>query len=161
VAQQAEIARSREMSEEADAMAAEWEAEVEAYDAADRAAIAVALNIDPAEIDTHALNALRNEGMESLQELWQNKPWLNHDDDAENDQHLLEWAAEMEAAEKSEAVDAFKAIDARLLYPAELAAHIQPGETQWMLDRNAAAAGFHDVEQYLAWRVTETVDADR
>ena len=43
-------------------------------------------------------------------------------------------------------------LGARGFYPPELWALIQPGETMWSLDRNAAVAGFFCVEDYLKWR---------
>ncbi|CAH2916078.1 MAG: FIG00460623: hypothetical protein [uncultured Paraburkholderia sp.] len=44
------------------------------------------------------------------------------------------------------------AVEAGAFYPPELRALIQPGETTWALERNAAAAGFYRVEDYLKWR---------
>ena len=44
------------------------------------------------------------------------------------------------------------AVEAGAFYPPEVCALIQPGETIWSLERNAAVAGFFCVEDYLKWR---------
>jgi hypothetical protein len=164
-AQQEEREHLKRLGQEADEMEAERAAEQEAIDAEDRQRIAALLDIDAAEIDEVALSELRwlstdtPEQIECLRQDWLNKSWEHPFDEEAYDQMLAEWAAEEAADEEKHVDDDSIAHDVRNFYPENLATHIQPGETQWMLERNAAIAGFHDVASYLMWRSENAVDA--
>lgn len=84
-----------------------------------------------------------------VREAWAQQPWIVTDED-----HDYPTWEEMygETNTKEEPNVAEEATDPRVMYGNELGALIEPGETQWSLARNAAAAGFSNVENYLKWR---------
>ncbi|EIP3952750.1 ATP-binding protein [Salmonella enterica] len=79
------------------------------------------------------------------------------DDDFDNDYYAwLNSKIENEEPESEEAKNERKLS----LYPPEIKALIKPGETIWLLERNAAAAGFYNEEDYLVWRKENSSDDD-
>ncbi|MDN7527739.1 ATP-binding protein [Burkholderia orbicola] len=162
---EADLRAEREMHE-ADAAAedAEFEAFYEELQRAEKAArqrLALLLGINADEITDYAFDYLADPGLsdDDIKALWQRKPWAERErevygdpvdyedcgtqpDDGETDT-----AADDESPNNDPA-----AVEAGAFYPPELRALIQPGETTWALERNAAAAGFYRVEDYLKWR---------
>lgn len=169
LAQQSEKERLEELGRKLDEAHEEWAAEDAARDAADRQRLAIVLDINPMEIDSGSLSELRGlptdtpEQIERVRQAWLDKPYAWEELDQEDEDYermLTETGADAGACEEETTGgdDHASSCDPRALYPAELAAHIQPGETQWLLERNAAVAGFFDVQDYLRWRSENSVD---
>lgn len=127
-----------------DEEAAYW-AEIAEYEETEREAEAVSLrrfaalfNVSVEDIHPDALCWLLREDLseDELHALWAAKPW-DDDEQFEPDTDQNELQA-----------------DASSRFSSELKALIHPGETVWMLERNAAAAGFFRVEDYLTWRAS-------
>ncbi len=151
--------RLRAMREEHDQFTAMEEAmalEHEADCQRERERIATVLGVNADEISIMAAQCLWGLSDEGLKDGWSQKWWersalndderyaeMAEDDWAESDpehlQRVRDADAESLAALKSEA-------------GADLAALIEEGETVWSLERNAAAAGFFQVKDYLLWR---------
>lgn len=106
-----------------------------------RARYAALLGIEPAEIGDDALNYIyqTTDSDESVHAAWADKEW-------EKDYDIGYAAEECQEEESS---------DPRLHLDVSLRDFVMPGETQWGLERNAAAAGFFDVREYLKWRAAE------
>ncbi|MDX9626238.1 ATP-binding protein [Pseudomonas fragariae (ex Marin et al. 2024)] len=76
------------------------------------------------------------------------------------DDDPYDYFTEEELAEEQARIDRFNqeqlaADDPRRQLDKEYHSMVEPGETWWMLERNAAAAGFLQVEKYLKWRNAE------
>jgi len=102
---------------------------------------AAMLEIDPDAISFDAAEYILMHGEMSeaeLRAMWADKPWEQWLDPTD-------WAdGEDDCGETAEyAVPAVSP---------ELQVMVRPGETDWALERNAAAAGFYRVEDYLKWR---------
>ncbi len=102
---------------------------------------ATILEIDPDAISFDAAEYILMHGEISeaeLRAMWADKPWEQWLDPTG-------WAdGEDDCAEMAECT-------APAVSP-ELHVMVRPGETEWVLERNAAAAGFYRVEDYLKWR---------
>ncbi|WP_029308485.1 ATP-binding protein [Cupriavidus metallidurans] len=105
---------------------------------------ATVLEICPDEISFDAAEYLLMRGEMSdadLRDLWASKPW------EQSFHEPMEWLDDA-----PEACDEIETAAPRSRYSSEFQTLIQPGETAWALERNAAAAGFYRVEDYLKWR---------
>lgn len=107
-----------------------------------RRRFATVLEVSPDAISFDVADYLLMNGEMSdadLHDLWASKPWEQFFDDP------MDW-------DNCDAeVDEETANGAPRPFP-ELQALVPPGETEWALKRNAAAAGFYRVEDYLKWR---------
>lgn len=161
-------ARARHKAEEA------WQEVVESKAAAARAdalrneefdqqcrAIAAVLGVELADISEEAMNHLWcfGETDEDLRRIWANKEWDRsgelYDPDGEVDpgddyedymKAVAEGDAQLQARQEARQRTPHSHLDENL-WPL-----IREGETWWMLERNAAAAGFYRVSEYLEWR---------
>lgn len=108
-----------------------------------RRRFAALLNVTPDEINQEALGCLMYETSsdEAARNLWVAKPWERACDESLHDAPDHEQEGEDEST-----------VDAKDHFPADVRALVQRGETVWALERNAAAAGFFRVEDYLKWR---------
>lgn len=137
----ARFAEQQQWVEEDAAYQEEIEAEVQAQREAEDAArmqLSTQLAVPPDAIDVDALHYLMQQDLteEELRTAWATKPWEQdlEDPTVTTDYDDLSWSGP----------------EAR--FSAELQALIRPGETLWTLERNAAAAGFIQVADYLIWR---------
>ncbi len=110
------------------------------YERDESARIARVLGVAESVISRSAWQRLWEESEDEIKRLWAEKPWEKADQDF-RDVMLAEFD-EVEAA----ADDPRSRIDAALHHL------LKPGETWWSLERNAAAAGFFIVRDYLKWR---------
>jgi hypothetical protein len=138
----------RERKEEA-----EWEAKCIREE---KARIAAILGVEVDAISDDAFHYFNYFAVtdEEVREVWERKPWTStavddypHDyfDDSYPSPEELEadlLRAEVEAEENNPMTQ----------LKAEYHHLVQPGETWWSLERNAASAGFFRVEEYLQWR---------
>ncbi|KVV40936.1 DNA mismatch repair protein MutL [Burkholderia territorii] len=156
--------RERQEAEDAAELAAldAYHEEMQREDAAARQRLAPLLGVDVDEISDAALLRLTapNLSDDELRMLWSEKPWAEYERQLYGDnydKHGSEFhdpddaEADVNAGEEPLHNDP-AVVEAGAFYPAELRALIQPGETNWALERNAAAAGFYRVEDYLKWR---------
>lgn len=157
-ARQEQIKAAEKQSEEAAQQAVESAQEEEWFrDCMEdqREQIASILGIAPADISEAALSYMCHYGSDKdrLQQIWENQEWeggfqTDADyDSSEYDDRLA--AINEEALREFEAQD-----DPRQHLPEKLHSLLQAGETWWGLERNAAAAGFFRVADYLEWRGT-------
>lgn len=119
-----------------------WE-QIAEEEKAERQRIAAVLGITPEEIDPAAFSYLAGLSDDDVRSIWPSKEWER--DDRDYDVRLTD-------IEEALADDELSIDDSVPSYSPELQALVQPGETTWALQRNAAAAGFSDVEAYLKWR---------
>ncbi|KKI36136.1 DNA mismatch repair protein MutL [Burkholderia vietnamiensis] len=110
---------------------------------AERERIATVLGIAPEEIDSAAFSYLAGLPDDDVRSIWPSKEWER--DERDYDIRVMD-------IEEALADDEPSIFDSVPFYTSELQALVQPGETTWALQRNAAAAGFSDVEDYLKWR---------
>ncbi|MGK9145863.1 ATP-binding protein [Xanthomonas euvesicatoria] len=162
---EAELRAKRERKEAEDA--AEM-AKIDAFfeemrreEEAARQRLALLLGVDADEISGEALDRLTAPGLtdNDVRALWSEKPWAEYEeqlygvpyDYEDHGPEPHDGETDTDADEESPDNDP-AAVEASAFYPPELRALIQPGETTWALERNAAAAGFYRVEDYLKWR---------
>lgn len=91
---------------------------------------------------------------------WERKEWeTEHEeyDYSDNfDENLtVEEPEQMDPESEAQAEAQRTQGDARLLVAEDCRDLVQEGESLWSLERNAAAAGFWNVEEYLKWRATD------
>lgn len=123
------------------------------HDREEMARIAKILDVAVDDIHPVAWSDLFYLEADQLQFVWEDKPWEREllaelDSDLYDDEHFPtpeELKEEMQAIRREED-------DASLRLSSEYHQMLEPGETWWSLERNAAAAGFHRVEDYLSWR---------
>ncbi|EPB9494583.1 TPA: ATP-binding protein [Pseudomonas aeruginosa] len=139
-----QFAAERRQAEED--VAAYW-AEIERYEQTEREAesasrlrFAALFEVPAEEIHSDALHYLMHEELsdDQARSIWAAKPWLEDEDYDQADDLDLDNSGSDPVARLSE--------DAQTL--------VRPGETAWMLERNAAAAGFYRIEEYLKWRAS-------
>jgi hypothetical protein len=131
-------------------------------------AVASILNLEQSQIPRDAMDFLTNcyvcygYDEENIKAVWEGKHW----EDCQDDHHYLdegdpytdeEWLAAMEADPEFEEE---APSDGLYNVKAEYHQYIQQGETFWLLERNAASAGFFQVEAYLKWRHDESQALD-
>ncbi|CAG9264308.1 conserved hypothetical protein [Burkholderia diffusa] len=121
---------------------AEMWAAIEAEEHAERLRIAGILGVPLDAIDGLIFGYLQGSSDEDVRAQWAIKPWERDYGPCSDDEYGPD-------ANEDADVDETHELDAGVFYPREL---IQPGETTWALERNAAVAGFHRVEDYLKWR---------
>jgi hypothetical protein len=143
---------------EAEAAEAEFWAAVQAEEDERRQDLARVLGIPAETIPSSAVDYLTTQDLsdEDKRAIWLEAPWereyeTDPGDDWDSDLRRDDPTTDTDADEDSPDNDP-AAVEAGAFYPAELRALIQPGETTWALERNAAAAGFYRVEDYLKWR---------
>jgi len=143
-----EKARDKAYGDELDA----WHHE---EDQAERSRLAAILDIAESLIDNNALHWLRGSSDESVRELWPIKPW--EEEDHGQDEHWLEdYDSQIDEANVASGYSRESvATDPRINLSEDCRHLVQEGETTWGLERNAAAAGFCRVEEYLKWRAAE------
>ncbi len=112
-----------------------------------RQRFATILNVSIDMIDYEIVSYLRKAGADdgAVRIIWAEKPW---EQDNEYPEHASECDHEQEIEDDS-------AVEAKDYVPVEVQALVQPGETLWALERNAAAAGFYRVADYLRWRTED------
>lgn len=149
----------RAVAERQAAQAAEAEAADEEFWAAIRKeedecrqTLAEVLGVPAGSIPSIALDFLASTKLsdEEKRAIWTEAPWEREYETDPGD----DWDADLwrDNSDKDES-------DISVFYPPELRASIQPGETTWALERNAAAAGFYRVEDYLKWRAETALEA--
>ncbi len=159
-ARQEQIKAAAQLREEAAQQAAERKEEEAYYQACmeeERERIGQVLGIAPTDISEVALDYLRyyyyGSDEDSLRQIWENQEWTDDFstetsyDSSEYDAHFAD--LDEEARREYESQD-----DPRTHLPENQHSLVQDGETWWGLERNAAAAGFFRVEDYLEWRGT-------
>jgi hypothetical protein len=130
---------------------------IEEHDREERTRIAAILNVAIDDIHPLAWPWLLDLDEDQIHYVWTDQPWKDECEDAPGfpEMDMDDWLdhvpspEEMEAeirAADEEANDPANRLDAHHLK------HVQPGETWWSLERNAAAAGYFRVEDYLVWR---------
>ncbi|HFV9292198.1 TPA: ATP-binding protein [Serratia fonticola] len=111
-----------------------WMAEQEEQDVQEkheRQRIAAIVDIPPDAVDDDLLYWMMGADDEAIRQAWAEKPWEN-------------------APEQHAAPPVYR-------YPDDIQALIRPGETALLLTRNAAAAGFMHVKEYLKWRAEDNL----
>ncbi|WP_369063374.1 ATP-binding protein [Burkholderia gladioli] len=166
-AQQRIQAEQRAERDQREANAAAEAAELEAlYDEMEREEqtlrerLAAVLGVEPGAINHYALAILTESNFsdDQLKVLWAEKPWEEWEREEHGSGRDAEprtypeniYSAGVYGADRVELKPEETAASAAC--PPELAPLIQPGETTLGLKKNAAAAGFHRVEDYLRWR---------
>lgn len=102
--------------------------------AQERERICSILGIDDTLLSAELMHYLEEQSEEEILRMWEAKPWLVED----------------VVTQEEEDPDPFLVINETYHE------FIEAGETLWSLQRNAAAAGFHYVEDYLIWRAGES-----
>lgn len=114
--------------------------------------IADRLGIPSAAIDWTAFGYLDDPSLDDaqLRALWESKPWEEGpmDDPRDDDEACAHDYPDL-GPDDDDAIELFDRLD---LLHTLARRQVQPGETWETLERNATAAGFHDVERYLMWR---------
>lgn len=134
-------------------------AEIEAYEKvqteaeeAARRRFATLFNVQIEEVHLDALCYLLREDLsdEELHALWTAKPWEAEDlEDSGYDEFE---DCELKYADQPDDSQGASRDGPTAHFSEDLQALIRPGETAWTLERNAAAAGFFWVDDYLKWR---------
>ncbi|WP_205710498.1 ATP-binding protein [Burkholderia cepacia] len=104
------------------------------------------------EISGAAYRRLWEEEEGEIRRLWAEKPWEKDTDD-------VGLETEEEGVVRSNAPPVRPKDDPLNRLAEKYHSLIAAGETWWSVERNAAAAGFHRVEDYLSWR-SESMEAD-
>lgn len=120
--------------------------------------IAESLGVSPEEVSWDAVWHLSNLDLptEQLRKMWLEAPWGrgeardNETQDNLFDENDAHWDADWQQDAEELAANA----PVKFHYSPEAQSLIREGETCWALERNAAAAGFADVEHYLRWRAS-------
>lgn len=91
---------------------------------------------------------------------WERKEWEAEHEEFDYSDYLdesmtFEELEQMELEAEAQAEAQRTQGDARLLVAEDCRDLVQEGESLWSLERNAAAAGFWNVEAYLKWRATD------
>ncbi|KVD92968.1 hypothetical protein WS63_08005 [Burkholderia stagnalis] len=123
----------------------EW---VEQYEQQEAERIAKIVGVPEAEISSAAYRRLWEEDADEIRRLWAEKPWEKASDDYRDTVP----EAEAEHVARKNAPSMRPKDDPRNRLAEKYHSLIAAGETWWSLERNAAAAGFHRVEDYLSWR---------
>ena len=87
---------------------------------------------------------------DQLHALWAAKPW--EADDQEGSAYYEFEDGDLDEADGHTGRHRAFPGDSTAHFSEDLQALIRPGETEWTLERNAAAAGFFRVGDYLKWR---------
>ncbi|TVX85577.1 ATP-binding protein [Paenibacillus agilis] len=107
----------------------------------ERERIVQILGITITELNSsRAFGYLLEEEEDVIRELWKEKPW---EEDVDTD-----WFSILNESEDTQEVEQ----DPREVVDEQYRYLLQPGETVWSLERNAAAAGFYNINNYLQWR---------
>ena len=134
-------------------------AEIEAYEKAQteaeeaaRRRFATRFNVQIEEVHPDALCYLLREDLsdDQLHALWAAKPW--EADDQEGSAYYEFEDGDLDEADGHTGRHRAFPGDSTAHFSEDLQALIRPGETEWTLERNAAAAGFFRVGDYLKWR---------
>jgi hypothetical protein len=101
--------------------------------AQERERICSIIGIHDTVLTPELMHYLEERSEEEILQLWAAKPWLMENDDS----------SEEEVEEDQNPL---------LFIDEKYHRFIETGETLWSIERNAAAAGFHNVQDYLVWR---------
>lgn len=163
IAQELRAASEQRAAEltQADEGDAAWWAEIEQSERAEieaeiaaRQRFAAMFGVPFEEIHAEALCYLMRDDLDDIQlhAMWTEKPWEADDDDTYGDGEFGHYGDE-----DVDAGSGSSPTESTAHFSADLQPLIHTGETTWTLERNAAAAGFYNVDEYLKWRVrTET-----
>jgi hypothetical protein len=145
--------RLRALREEREGLAAQ-DMTYEADETQERERIAAELGVDVGSIAGQAAQCLWGLTGEALKLGWAEKWWESsaHDDERYAAMADEDWHEQDQEYARAAAVADASAAGVRADVGADLAALIEEGETDWSLERNAAAAGFFRVADYLRWR---------
>ena len=144
---------------QADEEDAAWWAEIEQSERAEieaeitaRQRFAVMFGVPLAEVHAEALYYLMREDLDDilLHDLWKEKPWEPDDAPPPGDGEFGHYREE--DVDPDDADSDGSPAGSTAHSSADLRPLIHPGETTWTLERNAAAAGFFRVDDYLKWR---------
>ncbi|KVO15235.1 hypothetical protein WJ74_10875 [Burkholderia ubonensis] len=127
---------------------AELREQLEQYQQQEAERIAKIVGMLETEISGAAYRWLWEKGADEIRRLWAEKPWEKAADDFRD--MVLE--SEGEDVARNNAPPMRPKDDPRNRLAEKYHSLIAAGETWWSLERNAAAAGFHRVEDYLSWR---------
>ena len=167
-AQEADNERLRKIAAAERAKNDEAQRKVDQQFAEAEIAVASILNLEQSQIPREAMDFLTNcyvcygYSGNDIKAAWDGKYWEDqeetHDYMDEGDPYAdPEWLAAIEADMETE--DEAPS-DGLWNVKAEYHQYIRKGETFWMLERNAASAGFYQVELYLQWRHDEGQSLD-
>lgn len=134
-------------------------AEIEAYEKAQaeaeeaaRRRFATRFNVQIEEVHPDALCYLLREDLsdEELHALWTAKPWEADDQEYSGDDKFED--GDLKDADQPDDPKGASRDGPTAHFSEDLQVLIRPGETAWTLERNADAAGFFCVGDYLKWR---------
>ncbi|MDO1496499.1 ATP-binding protein [Pseudomonas putida] len=134
-------------------------AEIETYEKAQTEAKEAALrrfatlfHVQVDEVHPDALCYLLREDLSDdlLHALWTAKPWEADDQEYSGDDEFED--GDLKDADPPDGRQGGSHADSTAHFSEDLQVLIRPGETAWTLERNAAAAGFFCVGDYLKWR---------
>lgn len=113
---------------------------------------ATLFNVPADAVDPDALCYLMREDLseDQLHALWAAKPW--EADDQEHSGYDEFEDCDLEYADQPDDPQGASRGSSTVSFSEDLQTLIRPGETAWTLERNAAAAGFFRVGDYLKWR---------
>ncbi|KND62348.1 hypothetical protein BVER_01831 [Candidatus Burkholderia verschuerenii] len=126
------------------------------YERDEAARIARVLGVAEDVISRSAWQRLWEESEGEIKRLWAEKPWERADEDFRD---MVLDCVEDEDVTDGDAPQARREHDPRNRLDEKYHSLIDRGETWWSLERNAAAAGFYRVEDYLSWRSESRVEA--
>ena len=114
--------------------------------------LATLFNVQIEEVHPDALCYLLREDLsdEELHARWTAKPWEADDQEYSGDDELED--GDLEEVDPPDGRQGASCDGPTAHLSEDLQALIRPGETAWTLERNAAAAGFFCVGDYLKWR---------
>jgi hypothetical protein len=114
--------------------------------------LATLFNVQIEEVHPDALCYLLREDLsdEELHARWTAKPW--EADDLEHSGYDEFEDCDLKYADQPDDSQGASRDGPTAHFSEDLHALIRPGETAWTLERNAAAAGFFWVDDYLKWR---------
>ncbi|KRP86858.1 hypothetical protein ACLIMJ_22205 [Pseudomonas veronii] len=114
--------------------------------------LATLFNVQIEEVHPDALCYLLREDLsdEELHARWTAKPWEADDQEYSGDDKFED--GDLKDADQPDGRQGGSRADSTAHFSEDLQVLIRPGETAWTLERNAAAAGFFRVGDYLKWR---------
>lgn len=126
--------------------------EYEQYEREESARIAQVLGLPVDEISQGTFHRLWEEPADEITRLWAEKPWEKVAEDFRD--MVLDSLGDEDDPHQEPPVE--RDADPRSGLDKKYHPHINKGETKWSLERNAAAAGFFRVQDYLEWRAGGT-----
>lgn len=163
--QQAVTERAREAHEARKAEDAEFERYINSVYEDAAAQVHRILALSAAEIPVQALDYLTSAILhcgysdDAVKRAWTGKEWEGHCYHEDFDPIDRELEAAMEEEFEREIADEKPIAGELWRVDEDCRQYVNEGETYWLLQRNAASAGFHQVESYLKWRHAEGAGA--